>query len=59
MHKCLHYLLSNDEIETVKETVSTSAYERALQAQKCSGLCNVLPTLVAQDIQHCIDCSQC
>jgi len=23
VHKCLHHLLSNNEIETVKETVST------------------------------------
>ena len=61
MHKCLHHLLSINEIETVKAkgTVSTWACERALQAKRCSGLCNVLPTLVAQGIHHYIDCNQC
>jgi len=39
VHKCLHHLLSNNEIETVKATVSTWPCERALQAKRCSGLC--------------------
>jgi len=58
VHKCLQHLLPKSEIETVKKAVSTLTYEIALQAKRCKGLCNVLPTSVALDIQHCIDCDQ-
>jgi len=58
INACDIYCLTG-KLKLPKEAVSTWAYESALQAKRCSGLCNVPPTLVAQDIQHFIDCNQC
>jgi len=43
VHKCLHHLLSNNEIESVKEAVSTWACERALQAKDAVGCVTSYP----------------